>query len=215
MGFWIPIVFALILNEVNNQRFKKTVQTISYMPHFVSSVVVAGMALSFISTDGIFVQILSLVGIHVKSLNVNASAFPWVYTITNIWKSFGWGSILYLSTISSIDPELYEAAEVDGATRLKRMWHVTLPFMVPLIVIQLIFAIGSILSSNTDMILLLYNPAVYSTADVIGTYVYRDGLLGGKFSYGSAVGLLMSIIGFTLVFCTNKVSRKLTDYSLW
>jgi putative aldouronate transport system permease protein len=215
MGFWIPIIFALVLNEVRFPFFRKTIQTISYMPYFVSMVVVVGIVLSFIANDGMIVKLLGYFGVNVAGLNVSKSAFPWVYTLTNIWKSFGWGSILYLSTISSIDPELYESAEMDGAGRLRRIWHITLPHMVPLIAIQLIFAIGGILGSNTEMILLLYNPAVYSTADVIGTYVYRDGLLGGRFSYGTAVGLLMSVIGFALVYITNKISRKLTDFSLW
>lgn len=214
-GFWIPIFFALLLNEMDNARLKKVVQTVSYMPHFVSSVVVAGMVISFIAPDGIVVMIAESLGIQVRALNTSQKAFPWIYTITNVWKSFGWSSILYLSSISSIDPTLYEAADIDGATRLQRMFHITVPFMVPLIVIQLIFAVSGLLNSNTDMILLLYNPSVYATADVIGTYVYREGLVGGRFSYGSAVGLMMSVIGYILVYAANAISRKLTDYSLW
>jgi putative aldouronate transport system permease protein len=150
-----------------------------------------------------------------RPITTNPQAFPWVYTLTNIWKTFGWSSILYLSTISAIDPALYEAAQIDGASRFRQVWHVTIPFMVPLIVIQLIFAVGAIANSNTELILLLYNPATYSTADVIGTYVYREGLLGGQFSYGTASGMLMGIISFLLVFGSNKLSGRLTDYSLW
>ncbi len=215
MGFWVPIVFALLLNEMDNQRMKKFIQTASYMPYFISSVVVAGMVLSFIANDGIVPRLAAVFGVQVKGLNTNAAAFPWIYTLTSIWKGFGWSSILYLSTMSSIDLTLYEAADIDGATRFQRMWYITVPFLVPLIVIQLIFAIGGIMGSNTELILLMYNPSIYSTADVIGTYVYRDGLMGGRFSYGSAVGLLMSLISFTLVLGANLVSRKTTDYSLW
>lgn len=214
-GFWIPIFFALLLNEMDNARLKKVIQTVSYMPHFVSSVVVAGMVVSFIAPDGIVVMIAESLGIQVRALNTSQKAFPWIYTITNVWKSFGWSSILYLSSISSIDPTLYEAADIDGASRIQRMIHITVPFMVPLIMIQLIFAVSGLLNSNTEMILLLYNPSVYATADVIGTYVYREGLVGGRFSYGSAVGLMMSVIGYLLVYVANAISRKLTDYSLW
>lgn len=215
MGFWVPIVFALTVNEIPFPRFKKFTQTVSYMPNFISSVVVAGMVISFIANDGIVTRLINGMGFQVKSINANATAFPWVYTLTNVWKSFGWSSILYLSSITAIDPALYESAEIDGATRLQKIWFVTLPFMLPLIVIQLIFAVGGMLSSNTDMVLLLYNSAVYSTADVIGTYVYRESLLGAKYSYGTASGLILSVMSFILVYAANWVSRKLTDFSLW
>ncbi len=215
MGFWVPIVFALTVNEIPFPRFKKFTQTVSYMPNFISSVVVAGMVISFIANDGIVTRLINGMGFQVKSINANAAAFPWVYTLTNVWKSFGWSSILYLSSITAIDPALYESAEIDGATRLQKIWFVTLPFMLPLIVIQLIFAVGGMLSSNTDMVLLLYNSAVYSTADVIGTYVYRESLLGAKYSYGTASGLILSVMSFILVYAANWVSRKLTDFSLW
>lgn len=215
MGFWVPIVFALVVNEIRNSKFRKFTQTVSYMPNFISSVVVAGMVLSFIANDGIITQTINALGGNARSLNADPKVFPWVYTITCVWKSFGWNSILYLSTITSIDPALYESADVDGATRLKKIWYITLPSMLSLIMIQLILNIGSMLSSNTDMILLMYNSAVYSTADVIGTYVYRETLIGGKYSYGTASGLFMSILSFILVFAANRTSRKLTDFSLW
>ncbi|MGI6654389.1 MAG: ABC transporter permease subunit [Christensenellales bacterium] len=215
MGFWVPIVFALVINEIPFSKFKKSIQTISYMPHFISSVVVAGMVISFIANDGFITKLINLLGFSVKSLNANANAFPWIYTLTNVWKSFGWGSILYLSSISSIDPTLYESADIDGAKRLQKIWYITLPFMLPLIIIQLILSIGGMFSSNTEMILLLYNSAVYKTADVIGTYVYRESLLGVKYSYGTASGLIMSVMSFILVYIANMVSRRVTDFSLW
>mgnify|MGYP006071642337 FL=1 len=215
MGFWVPIIFALIVNEIRISKFKKFTQTVSYLPHFLSSVVVAGMVVSFIANDGIITLMLRAVGFEAKSLNADPGAFPWIYTLTSIWKSFGWSSIIYLSTITAIDPGLYEAAAVDGAGRFRKIWHVTLPAMLPLIVIQLILSIGNMLSANTDLILLLYNSSTYKTADVIGTYVYRETLMGGKFSYGTASGLLMSILSFALTYIVNAVSRKKTDYSMW
>ncbi|MEA4889625.1 MAG: ABC transporter permease subunit [Clostridiaceae bacterium] len=215
MGFWIPIAFALLLNELKDTFFKKFVQTASYLPYFISSVVVAGMVLSFVSTDGIINRLITLCGGTSQAWNTKASAFPWIYTLTCVWQSYGWGSILYLSTISSIDPDLYEAANLDGAGRFKKIWYITLPFMLPLIIIQLIFAIGGIMSVGSEMILLLYNPSTYSTADVIGTYVYRDGLLKGNFSPGAAAGIFMSVINLALTFAANFISRKTTDFSLW
>ena len=215
LGFCTPIVFALLLNEVVFPKLKKLIQTVSYMPHFISTVVVVSMFLSYIGDNGIIPKLLSMFGVSVTSLNTNAGFYPWYYTIINVWKGFGWGSILYLSTISSIDPGLYEAAEIDGAGRWRKMWYITLPQMKNLIMIQLILNIGSMLSSNTEMILLFYNPAVYSTMDVIGTYVYRDSLLGGRYSFGTACSLLISVLSFALMWIANKVSSKVTDFSLW
>lgn len=215
MGFWVPIVFALVLNEIKNSKFRKITQTISYMPNFISSVVVAGMYLSFIADDGIITMALRSLGFQAKSLNANQSFFPWAYTLLKVWQSFGWSSILYLSTITGIPLEMYEAAEVDGAKRLQRIWYITLPQLLPLIMIQLIFAIGSILSEGSGMILLLYNSAIYEVSDVIGTFTYRVTLLGGKYSYGTAAGLFMSVISFILVAGANAVSRKVTDYGIW
>jgi len=214
-GFWVPIVFALLLNEVYYDKAKKWIQTISYMPHFISSVVIAGMVLSFIASDGIIVKALNALGGEFGALNTSQPAFPWIYTLTKVWQGFGWSSILYLSTMSSIDPGLYEAAEIDGAKRIQRIWYITLPELKGIIVIQLIFAIGGLMGSDSDLILLLYNSSIYEVADVVGTYVYREGLNGAQFSYGSAVGLFMTVFNFILVFITNKVSDKVANYSLW
>ncbi|MFC5407416.1 ABC transporter permease [Cohnella soli] len=214
-GFWVPILFSLLMNELKNGLFKKYVQTASYLPHFISNVVVAGMILSFIGSDGVVNAIIKLFGGTPISFTTEPRYFPALYTITSIWKSFGWSSILYLSAMSSIDPALYEAAKMDGANRFKQMVHITLPSIRPTIFILLIFAIGNLLSANSEFILLIYNPALYETADVIGTYLYRDGLLGGNFSSGTAVGLLISIINFTLLYMANRLSRKYSDYALW
>ena len=215
LGFAVPIIFALIVNEIRSSKFRKFTQTVSYLPHFLSAVIVAGMVSRFISSDGIITLALQALGFEAKSLNVSKEAFPWIYTITGIWKSFGWNSIIYLSTLAAIDPGMYEAATIDGAGRLKRIWYITIPNMMPLIMIQLILSIGGMLGSNTDMILLMYNESVYETADVIGTFVYRETLMNGQFSYGTASGLLMSILSFILLYIANSVSRKYTDFSMW
>jgi len=214
-GFWIPIMFALLLNELKNKYLKKFVQTASYLPYFISTVVVAGMVLSFIGTDGIFNILIRSLGGTTISFITEPKYFTVIYTITSIWVSFGWNSILYLSSMSSIDPSLYEAAKIDGANRFKQMLHITLPSIQSTIFILLIFAIGNLLSANSEFILLIYNPATYETADVIGTYVYREGLMGGNFSSGTAIGLFTSVINFTLLFIANSISRKVSDYALW
>lgn len=214
-GFSMPIIFALVLNEVRIGSYKKFVQTASYMPYFISTVIVAGMVLSFIDTNGIVNVVRRNLGYPTKAFTMDPKAFPIIYTITNVWKTFGWDSILYISAITAIDMQLYEAARLDGAHRGQQMWYITLPTLKPTIMLLLIFAIGGILGSNTDLILLLYNPATYDTADVIGTYVYRDSLLGGRFSFGTSVGLFTSALNFMLVFIANAVSKKVADYSLW
>ena len=214
-GFAAPILFALLLNEITSARYKKFVQTASYLPHFISSVIVVGMVFTFVNGDGIVNDFLELFGVPRQSYMVVPEAFPPIFTVTSIWKSFGWGSILYLSNISSIDPGLYESARLDGANRGQRMWYITLPFLKNLILIQLIFSVGGLLSSSTDMILLMYNPAIYSTSDVIGTYVYRMGIEGGKFSATTAINLFVTVINFTLLFICNKITTKVADYGLW
>jgi putative aldouronate transport system permease protein len=214
-GFTIPIFFALLLDQIRHMQFRKFVQTTSYLPYFISTVVVAGMVISFLDTNGIITKLLVAVGMPSQNYRVSKAAFPVIYTVTNVWKNFGFGSILYLSTITSIDPGLYESAKIDGANRWSQILHITLPGIQRIIAINLIMAVGSILATNTDLILLLYHSATYETADVIGTYVYRVGIVGGEYSYTTAVGLFMSVIAFTLTFTANKVSNKLTDFGLW
>jgi len=214
-GFTAPILFALLLDQLRNLRYKKVVQTASYMPYFISWVVVAGMALSFVDSDGIVTKLLVFLGYEKQNYKLVAGAFPWLYTITNVWKNFGFGSILYCSTISSIDPGLYESAKIDGANRGQQIWHITLPGLRGVIAINLIMAIGGILSTNSELVLLLYSPAIYDVADVIGTYTYRLGIMEGQYSYTTAVGLFMSVIGFLLTYIANKVSNKVSGWGLW
>ena len=214
-GFAAPIIFALLLNEITCSWYKKFVQTASYMPHFISSVIVVGLVFTFVNGEGIVNDFLALFGVQRSSLLVEPKAFPAIFVTTSVWKSFGWGSILYLSNITSIDPGLYESARLDGANRGQRMWYITLPHLKNLILIQLIFSVGGLLSSSTDLILLLYNPAIYSTSDVIGTYVYRLGIEGGKFSQTTAINLFVTVINFALLFICNKITTKVADYGLW
>jgi putative aldouronate transport system permease protein len=158
---------------------------------------------------------MTLFGMDPQNYRMSRAAFPWIYTITNVWKGFGFGSILYFATITSIDPGLYESAKIDGADRFQQAIHITLPGIQRIIAINLIMAVGAILSTNTDLILLLYHSATYEVADVVGTYVYRLGIEGGEFAYTTAVGLFMSLIAFSLTFTANKISNKLTDFGLW
>ncbi|MDR2376192.1 MAG: ABC transporter permease subunit [Treponema sp.] len=214
-GFTLPILFALLLDQLRSLNFRKFVQTASYMPYFISTVIVAGMVISFIDTNGIITSLLTIFGLEPMNYRLSKAAFPAIYTVTNVWKGFGFGSILYFATITSIDPQLYEAAKIDGANRFQQVLYITLPGIQRIIAINLIMAIGGILGTNSDLILLLYHPVTYEVADVIGTYVYRLGIVGGEYSYTAAVGLFMAVIGFALTFAANKVSNKLTDYGLW
>ncbi len=215
IGFWVPILFALIVNEIRNLRYKKLVQTASYMPYFISMVVAAGMVISFVERDGLINNIIMAFGGDSVAFRTSAKWFPALYTVTNVWKSFGWNSILYLSAMAAIDPALYEASRIDGAGRIKQMWHITLPMIKPTIAIMLIFAVGEIMTSNTDLILLLYNDATLKAADVFSTYVYRVGILTQKTSLGAAVGLFASTINLIFVFVANKISNKVSDSGLF
>ncbi len=214
-GFTAPILFALLLDQIKHIKYKKFIQTASYMPYFISTVVVAGMVISFVDTDGLITSVLTTLGFARENYRTNSDAFPWIYTFTNVWKGFGFGSILYCSIISSIDPGLYEAAKLDGANRWQQVWHVTLPGLKAVIAINLIRTVGDILSTNTDLILLFYTPATYDVADVIGTYTYRLGILEGQYSYTTAAGVFTSIIGFAITFVANKISNKLAGVGLW
>jgi putative aldouronate transport system permease protein len=214
-GFTLPILFALLLDQIRALNFRKFVQTTSYMPYFISTVVVAGMVIAFIDVNGLVTMLLTRFGLEPMNYRLSKTAFPLIYTVTNVWKGFGFGSILYFATITSIDPQLYESAKIDGANRFQQMLHITLPGIQRIIAINLIMAIGGILGTNTDLILLLYHSATYEVSDVIGTYVYRLGILGGEFSYTTAVGLFMSVIGFILTFTANRISNRLTDFGLW
>ncbi|NLK68178.1 MAG: sugar ABC transporter permease [Clostridiaceae bacterium] len=216
-GFPAPIILALLINELRNVRFSRFVQTVTYMPHFVSMVVICAMIREFVSSSGFITEILvALFGYEGKDLLSKANAFVPIYVISNIWQGVGWGSIVYLAALTAIDPQLYEAAEVDGANRrLQKMYYITLPCLLPTIVIMFIMRTGQIMSVGYEKIILLYNEGIYQTADVISSYVYRMGLVNRQYSFSAAVGLFNSAINFTLVILTNKLSKKVTETSLW
>lgn len=215
-GFPAPILLALLLNELRSEKYKRVIQTISYLPHFLSWVVLAGIFLQFLSPSSGPVNILlTKIGLQPIYFLGQPSTFVPTIIATGIWQSIGWGSIIYLAAISGISPELYESALLDGANRLQRIWYITLPSIAPTIVVLFILNMGSILNGGFDQIFNLYNDAVMSVADILDTYVYRRGLTGLQYSYAAAVGLFKNGIGFLFVFATNLFARKLGDASLW
>ena len=213
--FPLTLIFALLLNEIRNIKWKKFVQTVSYLPHFISMVIIAGMIKEVVSLSGPINTLLSSFGMEKISFIQEASWFPPIYIISGIWQALGWGTILYLAAMTGINTELYEAAKVDGANRFRQALHVTIPGILPTIVTLLILDIAGIMGSNFEKIILLYLPSTYETADVISTLVYRMGISGGNFSYATAVGLFEGVIGLILVTTANFVSKKITESSLW
>jgi len=219
-GFPAPIVLALMLNEFRHRVLKRSIQTISYLPHFISTVVIVGMVLNFLSpTSGIINKIIVAVGGRPIYFLAEPQWFRVVYVGIDIWKGIGWGSIIYLAALAGIDPELYDAAKVDGASRWQRIIHINIPGISSTIIILFILRMGSILRLGFEQVYLLYNPAIYRTADVIATFVYRRGLSGEggppDYSFGTAVGLFESIIGLFFLLSANWLSKKLAKQSLW
>ncbi|MDF2926725.1 MAG: carbohydrate transporter rane protein 1, family [Paenibacillaceae bacterium] len=215
-SFPAPIIFALLINEISGRLFKRTVQTITYLPHFISVIVVCGMITQFVARDGFITDLLVGLGMERTALLGQPQYFRTVYVVSDIWQSVGWGSIIYLAAITGINPELYEAARIDGASKWKQTLHITIPGILPIIVILFILKIGHMLDVGFDKIILLYNPNTYSTADVISTFVYRKGLgESSDFSYTTAVGLFQSVINFILLVSANRISGKVSENSLW
>lgn len=214
-GFPAPIILALLLNEVRNARFKRFSQTITYLPHFISLVVACGMIKTFCLSDGLFNDIIYFFGGSRLPLLQDPGYFRTIYIVSSIWQEVGWGSIIYLSALSGVDSQLYEAASIDGAGKWKQLLHITLPSIQPTIIIMLILRIGSLMSMGYEKTILLYNPSTYSTADIISSYVYRAGLIEQDWSYSTAIGLFNSAINCVLLVAANRISRKSTDTSLW
>ena len=214
-SFPAPILLALMINEVNQKALKKTIQTISYIPHFISLVVVCGMLREFCSSSGLFNAIRGALGLEKYNLLTNPALYRTIHIGSGIWQSVGWSSIIYLATLSGVDMQLYEAAYIDGASKFKRILHVTLPALVPVITVQFIMRIGHIMSLGYEKIILLYNSTIFETADVISTYLYRYGLLGAKYGPGTAIGLMNSVINIIILVVVNKSFAKLTENSLW
>lgn len=215
LGFPMPIIFALLLNEIRCEKFKRLVQTVSYMPHFISTVVVCSMIRMFTSDTGVVTYLLSFFGGPENSLLVHKEFFVPIYVLSGIWQNMGWGAIIYIAALSGIDQELYEAARIDGANRWQQTLHVTLPGIANTIGIMLLLRIGGVMNVGYEKVMLLYNSGIYETADVISTFVYRKGLVDFQWSYSTAVGLFNSVINFVVVVIFNKLSKKYTEISLW
>ncbi|WP_077609962.1 ABC transporter permease [Clostridium sp. Marseille-P2415] len=214
--FPATLLFALLINELRNLRWKKMVQTVSYLPHFISLIVVCGMVKEVLSLSGPVNSLLASMGMDKIAFMSEPKYFDVIYILSGVWQALGWGTILYLTAMTNINMELYEAAAIDGAGKWKQALYVTLPGILPTIMTLLILDIGNIVTSgNMQKILLLYNPLTQNRADIIGTYVYRMGIAGGNFSYAAAVGLFEGVIGLVLVTMANKLSKKFTETSLW
>ena len=215
-GFPAPILLALSLNEVRRTRFKRLVQTVSYLPHFLSNVIVASMVIMFLSpSTGLVNKMIEALGMEAVNFMVKPGLFRPIYVISGIWQQMGFAAIIYLAALSSIPPELYEAAEIDGAGRMHCLWHVTLPGISETIVMLFILNTGTLMIIGFEKVFLLYNPAIYETADILSTYVYRIGLVGGNFSYAAAIDMFTSVVAMTFLLMANAMSRKFAGSSLW
>ena len=214
-SFPAPIILALLLNEIKNKAFLRGSQMIMYIPHFISLVVICGMIINFTDIDGVINDLLNVFGIERKAYLNYPQYFVPIYVISDIWQGIGWNSIIYMAALTGIDTSLYEAATIDGAGRWKQTLHVTIPGILPTIIIMLLMRIGNLLSVGYEKVILLYNPLTYETADIISTYVYRKGLLEQNYSFSTAVGLFNSIISFILLIGANTLSKRCGEGSLW
>ncbi|WP_245987988.1 ABC transporter permease [Cohnella lupini] len=215
-AFPAPIILALLINEAGKAWFKRVVQSISYMPHFLSWVVCAGLVLQILSpTGGPVNALMELMGRDPVAFVSDPHYFRTILVLTNIWKEVGWGTIIYLAAITNIDPELYEAATMDGARKWHKMWFITLPGIKEIVAIMLILSMGNILDGHFEQVFNLYSPAVYEVADNFDTYVYRQGLVEAKFAYSAAVGLFKSVVALVLVVLANRVAKRLGSEGLW
>ncbi len=215
LGFPAPIILALLLNEVRNKKFKSITQTVTYLPHFISLIVVTGMLTDFSMTTGLFNDVITMFGGKSSPLLQDPKLYRSIYVLSSIWQEVGWGSIIYLSALAGVDSQLYEAAQIDGAGKWKQLIHVTLPAIAPVIVIMFILKMGSLMNMGYEKTILLYNPSTYETADIISSYIYRIGLLEQDWSYSTAIGLFNSAINFGLLLFTNRMSKRYSETSLW
>lgn len=214
-GFPAPIILALLLNEVRSKKFKSVAQTITYLPHFISLIVVTGMLTNFAMTSGLFNDIIVMLGSSRSALLQNPKLYRTIYVASSVWQEIGWSSIIYLSALAGVDSQLYEAAQIDGAGKWKQLLNVTMPAIAPTIIIMLILKIGGLMNMGYEKTILLYNPATYDTADIISSYVYRVGLLEQDWSYSTAIGLFNSVINFGLLIFANRLSKRYSETSLW
>ncbi len=211
----VPLIFALLLNEVRINVLKRSVQTIVYLPHFLSWVILAGIILDLFAYTGPINQLLSVFGVEPILFFARSDLFPWLVIVSDVWKSFGFNAIVYLAALTSINPSLYESAAIDGATRMKNLWYITLPGISSTIVLLGVLSLGNVLNAGFDQIFNLYNPLVYSTGDIIDTWVYRVGLMNMQYSLATAVGLLKSFIGFIMITLSYYLASKFANYRIF
>ena len=215
-GFPLPILFAICVTEIRSSKVRRVVQTVSYLPHFISTVVLVGMINNFFSMNhGLVNDLIVRMGGEPVNFLINPAWFRTLYVGSGVWQNFGFNSIIYIAAITGIDPSLYEAGKIDGITKFQEMVYITIPMISQTIVMLFIMQLGGIMSVGFEKVFLMYSPAVYETADVVSTYVYRKGIESNNYGFGSAVGLFNSVINFAFVFIANQVCRKLTDSSLW
>ncbi|GAA4832514.1 ABC transporter permease subunit [Paenibacillus vulneris] len=216
VGFPVPILLALMINEVRSSLYRRFIQTVTYAPHFLSTVVAVGMIMMFLAPEsGMINLLIQWFGGEPIAFLTDPAWFKTVYVLSGVWQQMGWSSIIYLAALSGIDPQLHEAARMDGASRLQRIWHINLPGIMPTVVILLILNVGSILGVGFEKVFLMQNSLNMSASDVISTNVYRSGILGAEFSYSSAVGLFNSVVNFVLLLSVNRIARKVSETSLW
>ncbi|PYI57593.1 ABC transporter permease [Paenibacillus flagellatus] len=216
VGFPVPIVLALLINEVRSRTFSRFVQTVTYAPHFLSTVVMVGLILIFLSPEtGLLNRIVAAVRGEPIPFLTEPAWFKSVYVLSGVWQQMGWSSIIYLAALTGIDPQLHEAARVDGANRWRRIWHINLPGIMPTVTILLILNMGSLLGVGFEKVYLMQNPLNMPASDVIATHVYRKGIIDGQYSYSAAVGLFNSVVNFVLLVAVNRIARKANDTSLW
>lgn len=213
--FPLPLIFALVVNEIRNEKFKKITQTIIYAPHFVSLVILVTMLGLFLDTKGIVNNMLTAWGMEKIDFLSSDSAYPHVFVWSGVWSSLGWSTIIYTAALSGVDPSLHEAATLDGASRLQRIWHINLPTIAPTVIIQLILRVGNIMSVSTEKGILLKNSLNAGVAETVGTFVYQRGILGGEFGYSTAVGLFLNVVEMILLVVVNQISKKVSDSSLF
>ena len=215
INFPVPIIISILLNEVKNHRFKRSVQTIIYLPYFISWVILAGIIQDLFAKEGLINQFLGIFGAEPVFFLGSKYAFLGVLIGTDVWKNFGYNTVVYLAAITGIDETLYEAAKIDGANRFQQIWNVTLPGIAPIVVLMMILNLGNVLNAGFEQIFNLYNPLVYETADIIDTFVYRISLVEANYSLGTAVGLLKSVVSFILIVTSYKIANKYSDYTVF
>ena len=214
-GFPAPIILAILLNEVRNLTYKKTVQTMFYLPYFVSTVVVAGIITNLLAPSGLVNVVLQKMGFESIYFMSDPKYFRSIYTIMGIWQNCGYTAVIYMAALAGIDIEQYEASRIDGAGKWKQIWHITLPGIMPTVVVMLIMSCGSLINVGAETIILLYQPSTYETADVISSYVFRIGMTEGDYGMATAVGLFNSVVGLIFVALANTISKRVSEYSLW